>query len=55
MTVLISLGTDFDMNINNGCVAAFGGESLKSCINAPSFPRQMGRVRRTFFGLGAYR
>lgn len=35
MTVLMSIGTDFDMNINNGCVAAFGGESLKSCRNAP--------------------
>lgn len=42
MTDLISLGTDFDMNINNGCVAAFGGESLKSCRNAPMFSSSNG-------------
>lgn len=42
MTVLISLGTDLDMNINNGCVAAFGGESSKSCRNAPMFSSSNG-------------
>lgn len=35
MAVLFYLGGDFDLNTKNGGFVAFGGESLKSCLNAP--------------------
>lgn len=35
MSVLFYLGGDFDLNTKNWGFVAFGGESLKSCLNAP--------------------